>query len=590
MQSISDSDCFLATTADSSLWDIRKPIVFLGEWCRRYAEPSSDEVAGVCAEYPFADPAKVQEAFYTVDLVYEHVLPVVANALNGVHGTAYSLRYWRIVAGPWLQKYLAVVYERYICIRQALDRYPGISTVGLSREAFVTPQDTIEFAYLVRSESYNLQLYTGILEALSFEFARQIQKPPFERVDQQLKSSRARDYLTRVMTAALRRLASNLVLYSAYFPKQERLPLIFGTDWKVVPIPTCPVRSTFVQRDSGKRAALQNLVFGEGEFEQVVATMLANDMPISLIEGFSENRCKADAYFPKRPKAIFSANAWYFDEPFKYWAAEAADRGVLLLGTPHGGNYGGMAMMPSENHEVSIVDYYYSWGWSREEVHAQVKPMPASKLMGIKECKSSNALEGILWATTAAPRYLVEFPYTPTFFSEYLAWQKRFVLKLNADTIEAISLRPHFEDCGWNIVRRLTDVAPTLKVENWTVPFSERLKVCRLYVCDHYSTTFAEALAANKPTILFWNPHANALRTEAAPAFNSLLEQGVLFYSPEAAAIAVNTIYPDVEGWWNEPARQKAVRDFCRQYARTAPDSTKQWSDELVRIITISGR
>jgi len=77
------------------------------------------------------------------------------------------------------------------------------------------------------------------------------------------------------------------------------------------------------------------------------------------------------------------------------------------------------------------------------------------------------------------------------------------------------------------------------------------LENCRLYVCDHLSTTFAEALAANKPTVLFCNPETNRLRLDAQPYFDLLRNSGILFDTPETAASAVAAVYGDVEAWWN---------------------------------------
>ena len=137
------------------------------------------------------------------------------------------------------------------------------------------------------------------------------------------------------------------------------------------------------------------------------------------------------------------------------------------------------------------------------------------------------------------------------------------------------------------MISRLRDSCPNLEVETWDVPFQESLRSCRLYVCDHFSTTFAEALAANKPTILFWDPKANALRPEAQSFYDLLRAQGILFDTPEAAAVAVNRVYDDVEAWWNEPERQKALQLFCHQFARNTPDALALWQAEFAAVAAI---
>jgi putative transferase (TIGR04331 family) len=103
-------------------------------------------------------------------------------------------------------------------------------------------------------------------------------------------------------------------------------------------------------------------------------------------------------------------------------------------------------------------------------------------------------------------------------------------------------------------------------------------------VCDHLSTTFAEALAVNKPTILFWNPETNRLREAARPYYDLLKRGGILFDTPEGAGRAVNQIYDDVETWWNDPERQNTVETFCKRFARNSPDAIELWTAEFKRI------
>ena len=142
-------------------------------------------------------------------------------------------------------------------------------------------------------------------------------------------------------------------------------------------------------------------------------------------------------------------------------------------------------------------------------------------------------------------------------------------------------VRFHYEDFGWDIAGSWKDLYPGVMIESWDTSFIESLNGCRLYVCDHLATTFTEALSADKPTILFWNPAINELRPQAQPYYDRLRESGILYYSPEEAANAVTAVYDDVESWWNNPDRQEARRTFCSQFARTSADAVKEWVDEF---------
>ena len=129
----------------------------------------------------------------------------------------------------------------------------------------------------------------------------------------------------------------------------------------------------------------------------------------------------------------------------------------------------------------------------------------------------------------------------------------------------------------------MKDCIPDIQIESWDQPFQLSLENCRLYVCDHLSTTFAEALALNKPSLLFWNPLTTQLRPEAQAHFDSLRECGILFDTPQTAALVVGSVYEDVAAWWNHPEKQKAVQSFCATFTRTSPEAITLWSDELLK-------
>jgi putative transferase (TIGR04331 family) len=245
--------------------------------------------------------------------------------------------------------------------------------------------------------------------------------------------------------------------------------------------------------------------------------------------------------------------------------------------------------MPSESHETSIVDHYYSWGWTVSGA-GKVKPMPAPKLCGRKMIGADNRKSGVLFVSTSFPRYLIQFPSLPSDFSEYLEWQQRFLLNLTADLRALMRVRFHYADFGWEISARITGKFPEIQKEDWAISFAESMENCRLYVCDHLSTTFVEALAADKPTIIFWNPISNMLRPEAIPYYEKLVHAGILFDSPEAAASALPAAYEDVEKWWGDESRKAARREFCSYFGRTSRYAIGEWATELRNIAESSTR
>jgi putative transferase (TIGR04331 family) len=96
-------------------------------------------------------------------------------------------------------------------------------------------------------------------------------------------------------------------------------------------------------------------------------------------------------------------------------------------------------------------------------------------------------------------------------------------------------------------------------------------------VLDYPGTTLAEVLAANIPTICFWNSEQWLLAPGAQPLFDRLKHAGILFERPEDAAIQVNAVSADIESWWQDPERQRARAEWCHTFAHTDRNWFLQW-------------
>ena len=577
---------FLATTAIEEFWDTSMPMVFLGEGCRRYSRRSFWEpLGGQVIEDVWSDRQRVYEAAAYLDGLYEKSLTGLTDAMNAMRGVSHDRRYWRIVLGPWLQIYIHALYDRYQALCRALERYPELITAVLAPDVSVTPSDTLEFVQLLKEDSYNLFLYSRIFRLLGKRFPEKkfdITAPKFLFQEtgnkETLKKLISRGMLVAGKAAGKDRL---IVLRNSYFTNAVEAQICLKTFGRVWPLKTRNFEQPNRESDLLLRARLRDVCAGKDEFERLLFEMLSEDMPIAFVEGFEDVMDVAKSDYPARPKAIFSGNAWYFDEPFKQWAASSAESGSALLGMQHGGNYGSLLYHPSENHELAITDCYFSWGWKRTDSYAKVLPRPAAKLSGRRPIGANNSKEGILFTATSSTRYLFQLPFTPVAFNDYLVWQARFIKAFPSHLTAMLRVRLHREDFGWDMAERWKALCPEAAIESWDIPFNESLDACRLYVCDHLATTFTEALSADKPTILFWDPAITELRAGAQPYYDRLYEAGILFYSPEEAAGAVSACYADIEGWWNKPQRQEARQFFCERFAWTSKDAVDRWIDEF---------
>jgi putative transferase (TIGR04331 family) len=207
--------------------------------------------------------------------------------------------------------------------------------------------------------------------------------------------------------------------------------------------------------------------------------------------------------------------------------------------------------------------------------------MPAPRLAGRPAIGASNARRGLLLATTHMTRYPLNFLTSVGEFEAYLDAHRRFVGALPAELRRLLRVRLHRDDFGWDLAARWRRFAPDVAMDSPAAPFQESLRECRIYVCDHHSTTFVEALSADKPTVLFWDPGTVDIAPEYADRYAALREAGILHDAPEAAARRLDAVHGDVERWWRGAAVQHARQRFCEALGRTAADAAAQWAAEL---------
>jgi len=78
----------LVTTAVESLWPSKgEPVLFLGEWCKRFDRTGKwSELDTVTVEYHWDDREKVYSDYQYLKGLHEDMLVVMKDYLNNLHG------------------------------------------------------------------------------------------------------------------------------------------------------------------------------------------------------------------------------------------------------------------------------------------------------------------------------------------------------------------------------------------------------------------------------------------------------------------------------------------------------------------------
>lgn len=578
---------FLATTAIDDFWNKEEKLMMLGEWCLLYERKNEWQTLNYeVMPYPWNDREKMEKAYYYCNDVSHRILSYLCEIMNSIHSLNYSHKYWQVVLAPWLFYYIRCIFERYTCLKEALDRNGDLSTIVLEPSCYYTPINSSD-SVLRRTEDFgNLQIYSQILNSLGYDFPKKMlnMRGNNSFIDNKSNNVNVLAYLYEksLFFRKLLNKRARVLIYSGV-PLKVLLKLMLKSHFRVLPLRIYKKISIFsaVRRDI--REKLTNLQ-SMSEFERCLIETLPVNFPKSFVEDFSSynNIIKEMDY--KNPLVIVSGQ-WFYDEAFSILAAEQKEKGGVLIGIQHGGGYGYCRIMDNEDMELEIVDKFYSWGWGNNKTTMQVKPMPSLVALRAKANKYQKAKkEGILLVITDWPRYMFRIcsqPVGPQFLS-YMEWCRRFLFSLGKDYRSLITIRPYSIDYGYRHLEQLLKLFPEINLGDSQKSFEDSFKNHRLTVIDHNSTTFLETLASNYPTELFWNPDLFEIRPEAEPYFNNLRSVGILHDSPEKAARHLERVYDHLDDWWRNADLQQRRQEFVNRFALCPHDGQKQWMDELL--------
>lgn len=580
---------FLITTADQIFWKRDEKILFLGEWCKLFSQRLIwEKLSYEVLPYHWDDRKKLYQDYLYLNNLYEKTIPILSERLNQIHNVKHSLRYWRIIIGPWLNLFVQIFYDRYKSIISAEECGKVSNTlIGRYKEGHWIPQDFPEFSKWFTHDDYNHYLYSRIIEYRN--------KLPFTIIDVKenkkafkfnINNKKGLNYLLYLYEKHIPDCLNRIVFVFSYLRIRDLVKLQLSLKQLPYLSFSMPEYSK-VKIDLNLREIL-SLESSDNEFEVLLAKLIKEQIPAIYVEGYRELNEISLHYYPKQPKMILNAVAYYSNEPFKFWAAYHAEQGTKLAGLQYGGHYGSGLYSTTEDHEIKIYDKFYTWGWESESCN-NVKPLSAAKLNKMRECVHPKKNGRLLLVTGIVPRYvhmLMSGFVSSTGVLSYFDDQYRFINSLSEENKKLLLIRLYVHDYGWDQKERWVHKFPEVECCLGNKSMLDQLNESRLFIGTYNATTYLEAFAANFPTILYWNPLHWELRPLAQPFFNELRKVGILHDTPESAAKKVNDISNDPMSWWVKNEVQEAKDMFCKQYANTSESWLKEWKNELIALKT----
>ena len=160
----------LITTSDERTWpkDRREPVLFLGEWCTLYDRKKYwCDLNYEVVPYHWHDKNKFNSDYCYLNDIYEETLKQLVAQLNKEHGVDHSLRYWRILVGPWLGYFIQVLFDRWSMLMVAIQQHENMDCMVIEQNLMSSvPYDMADFVRSFVTDSWNEVIYAQLLDYL----------------------------------------------------------------------------------------------------------------------------------------------------------------------------------------------------------------------------------------------------------------------------------------------------------------------------------------------------------------------------------------------------------------------------------------
>ena len=562
---------FLVTTALEDTWpNNQEHKVFLGKWCIPYSKKNTlNKSIDKLVPYHWDNRKKLHSDYLYLDDIYEVLLTDLSIILNYIHNKSFSKNYWRIIIGPWLGYFIQMIFDRWFMLKKTINEYNITHVKLIQNKNFPpTPKNMKEFLNLSRDDLWNENIYGELIQLIwknkiNIEFVKR--KSQLSSYQNKNSTKHKIKLFYNYFSYLVNRASINYFFHSTYldFKKEFWLQLKLGQ----FPFFSVSPNYNDFTFSIEKRNKIKFDNIDLNTFEGIAKSLIPNHLPKIYLEGFSKiNLLTNKVYWPKKPKIIFTSNAYLADDFFKIWTANKKEVNSKYVIGQHGGLHGMCTFAFAEEHQYKTSDNWLSWGY-KDNKYSNIVPIGNFTLSKKpKNLKNKSALMAI-GNFSRYSNHLYSVPIASQ-TENYIQDQIELINSLRQDIKESIILRLYFHDWGWQQKKRFNDSCSNIKIENPTKNIKKSLAKSRIFIGTYNATTYLQTLSWNIPTIIYWNPEHWEINVNSIEYFNLLKSVGIFHTSNKSLITKLESIWDDIDSWWFQKEVQDARKHFCNVWSR----------------------
>lgn len=546
---------------------LKKPLLATNAGCIKYSEKDFINSDLIILKNHWKKK-NLSKRFIYIDKIYKNYLIKIADFLNRTHKVNYSVYYWKIILGPWLRRFIFIIYDRWQNIRLIKKNFKitYVKINNYSEKDFLF-NDYNDFDYKIHTDKWNNVIYHQIIQYLKYFNVKK-----FNTISQKNESIKKKNLLSifffrisKFFSLFVRNKDSFFI--GTYFSKIDLLFLKL----KLRQIPFFPEEFIKLKFKKNIKFRINKKKKYKDTFELILDSLILKNLPKIYLEGYKKTiKFINTLSWPKMPRFIYTSNSFFNDDVFKIYLAEKKRRyNTKLITGQHGGGFFTSKYYFNQDLQFDISDFVLTWGFKKKLSN---KFVPMFNFLKVNKKKlnyvNNDNLLFIDYEFTRFPYGLGLNMFQDSKHLELLEDRFIFLKKINKSILNSTIIKMYHTDYGWSTKERYYDKQIKCKFVSRNDNFLKLLNASKICVTNINSTIYLQSLNLNHPTVVFFNKNIDLVNEEFLLSLKNLEKVGIVFFKPEEAANHVNLIWNSADSWWNSKKVQNAVNYFCNKHSK----------------------
>lgn len=538
--------------------------ILLGPWCVLGKENQYPDLSKLVFEPdPFDSFEEMKYAAKLTRYYAEYYLSVLAEQLNKKSNIQYSLKFWRIFLMPWLLPLTQITWLKQKIINGVISKYENddISVELIADDIDWNFVDIFDFFKNgAQNVNFNHWLFSRLLERkvpdnwkIYYSEFKPIKKYKIESKDTlKIRMKRKFESILPIFSVEGVKILDALILEI------------------VIKLKSLLLKNTNVINNNHKYDDIKM------DWNLDWDSLVFNTLPKSFND-INPNRNKISKW---ERLIILSFSSLYNNDKRREKIAISVEHGAKLIATQHGGCYG-THLVHSRPAAIEFKNSsFISWGWDKTSYSGNNIIPACSPLLSKKVYRQDSNKMIFVNSSFEIFQKRIDSSRQPNEQIHAREDLVKFFNHLRYEILGDSIFRPfHYNSTSLDDRGYIKRNLPNMNILKGDL--HDELMKCKLLVLNAPNTTFNIAMATNIPTISFWDQQDWGFDPIAKQYYDKLSDLGIIYDNPIDAAKKVNTIWDDVNNWWQLPSIQKARCDWAWNYARTS----KHWQREWIKVI-----